>query len=136
MPPILKPGVDPSIFLPVVVAGYHPTAEELATTGKACSSDADCATSGGQVVFHCSTPYYGQAQCQGAFPPGDQIVPGVAPSCAYYECPAGYQCETEVETHSVTCLAGQGQNGKPTNGQDGGQSGQQGGKSSGSGGGA
>jgi hypothetical protein len=130
VPPILKAGVDPTIFLPVLVAGYHPTAEELATSGKACSSDADCATSGGQVVFHCSTPYYGQAQCQGVFPPGDQILPGVAPSCVYYECPSGYQCETEVETHSVTCLAGQsgGQNGKPTVGQDGGQSGKQTGK--------
>jgi hypothetical protein len=133
VPPILKAGVDPTIFLPVLVAGYHPTPEELATSGKACSSDADCSTSGGQVLFHCSTPYYGQAQCQGVFPPGDQIVPGVAPSCVYYECPSGYQCETEVETHSVTCLAGQnGQNGKPTTGQDGGQSGKQGGKSSGS----
>jgi hypothetical protein len=135
--PILRVGVDPSIFLPVVVAGYHPTAEELATSGKACSSLADCATSGGQVVFHCSTPYYGQAQCQGVFPAGDQTVPGVAPSCAYYECPAGYQCETEAETHSVTCLAGQsGQNGKPTSAQDGGQSGKPGGKSGGGGGGA
>jgi hypothetical protein len=132
VPPILKPGVDPTIFLPVLVTGYHPTAEELATSGKACSSVADCATGGGQVVFHCSTPYYGQAQCQGVFPPGDQILPGVAPSCVYYECPAGYQCETELETHSVTCLAGQsGQNGKPTSGQDGGQSGKQTGKSGG-----
>jgi len=137
VPPILKAGVDPTIFLPVLVAGYHPTAEELATSGKACTSDADCATSGGQVVFHCSTPYYGQAQCQGVFPPGDQIVAGVAPSCVYYECPAGYQCETELETHSVTCLAGQnGQNGKPTSGQDGGQSGKQTGKSGGGSGGA
>jgi hypothetical protein len=136
VPPILKPGVDPSIFLPVVVAGYHPTAEELATSGKACSSDADCATSGGQVVFHCSTPYYGQAQCQGVFPPGDQVLPGTTPSCVYYDCPAGYQCETELETHSVTCLANQpGQNGKPSNGVDGGQSGKQGGNSGGGGGG-
>src|SRR5512138_1910237 len=65
--PILRPGVDPALFLPHLVTGYHPTAEELATSGKSCSSDADCATSGGQVVFHCSTPYYGQAQCQGVF---------------------------------------------------------------------
>jgi hypothetical protein len=107
LPPTLKPGVDTSIFLPKIVAGYHPTPEELATSGKACSSDADCATSGGQVVFRCSTPYYGQAQCQGSFPPGDQTVPGMTPSCAHYNCPAGYECEAEAESHSVTCLQGQ-----------------------------
>jgi len=104
--PILKAGVDPAIFLPTVVAGYHPTQEELAASGRACVGDTDCAT-GGQVVFHCSTPYYGQAQCQGTFPPGDQVVPGTSPSCAYYDCPTGFECETEAESHSVTCLADQ-----------------------------
>ncbi len=110
--PTLKAGVDPAIFLPTVVAGYHPTAEELATSGKSCASDADCKTSGGQVVFHCSTPYYGQAQCQGAFPPGDQVVPGVTPSCAYYDCPADYECEAEPSTHAVACLQSQHQGGR------------------------
>jgi hypothetical protein len=108
VPPILNSGVDPSIFLPQLVVGYHPTPEELATSGRACASDADCATSGGQVVFHCSTPYYGQAQCQGTFPPGDQVVPGVTPSCAYYSCPVGYECGAEPQTHSVTCVQSQG----------------------------
>ncbi len=103
--PAFKPGVDPAIFLPQLVIGYQPTAQELATSGKACVSDADCATTGGLVVFHCSTPYYGHAQCQGAFPPGDKVVPGVAPSCAYYDCPAGYQCATDAKSHSVTCLS-------------------------------
>lgn len=104
--PTLKPGVDPSIFLPTVIAGYHPTAAELAIEGKACAVDADCANPGGRVVFSCSTPYYGQAQCQGDFPPGDQVEPPAAqPSCAYYDCPTGYQCETEAESASVTCLA-------------------------------
>ncbi len=102
--PILRAGVDPALFLPRLVAGYHPTAEELATSGKACTSDADCATTGGQVVFHCSTPYYGQAQCQGVFPPGDQVIPGEAPSCVYYECPAGYECEAEAESRSIACI--------------------------------
>jgi len=105
--PAFKPGVDPAIFLPQLVIGYQPTAQELATSGKACVSDADCATTGGLVVFHCSTPYYGHAQCQGAFPPGDKVVPGVAPSCAYYDCPAGYQCATDAKSHSVTCLSAQ-----------------------------
>ena len=139
VPPILKAGVDPSIFLPTLVLGYHPTAEELATSSKACSTAADCATSGGQVVFHCSVPYYGQAQCQGVFPAGDQVVAGTLPSCVYYDCPVGYQCETELESHSVTCLAGQGNStsGKPDGGtagsgqggdnQGGGQNGKTGG---------
>ena len=105
--PTLKPGVDPSIFLPKPVGGYHPTAEETMTSGKACASDADCATGGGQVVFHCSTPYLGHAQCQGTFPLGDQVVPGVSPSCAYYDCPAGYDCATDTMSHSVTCFYAQ-----------------------------
>jgi hypothetical protein len=119
--PTLKVGVDPSIFLPRLVQGYHPTAEELATSGKACATDGDCATSGGQVVFHCSTPYYGQAQCQGVFPAGDQVEPGVAPSCIYYDCPAGYECETEIESASVTCLEDQHQNGKDADAGHGGR---------------
>ena len=105
--PALKSGVDPSIFLPKLVAGYSPTAQELATSGKACASDADCATTGGLIVFHCSTLYDGHAQCQGAFPSGDKVVAGVAPSCAYYDCPAAYQCETDAKSHSVTCLSAQ-----------------------------
>lgn len=105
--PLLKAGVDPAIFLPKLVAGYHPTAAELAISGQSCASDADCVAGDGQVVFHCSTPYYGQAQCQGAFPPGDQIQPGVTPSCVYYDCPADYECEAEAESHSVTCLISQ-----------------------------
>ncbi len=109
--PTLKVGVDPTSFLPRLVVGYHPTAEEVATSGKVCSTDADCATTG-QVVFHCSTPYYGQAQCQGVFPPGDQVEPGVAPSCVYYDCPADSECETEPESRSVTCLASQHQGGR------------------------
>ena len=110
--PLLKAGVDPAIFLPTLVVGYHPTAEELATSGHSCATDADCATTDGVVVFHCSTPYYGQAQCQGQFPPGDQVEPGVTPSCLYYECPAGYECESEAESSSVTCLAAQHQGGR------------------------
>jgi hypothetical protein len=103
--PTLKPGVDSAIFLPVLVAGYHPNAEELATAGKACSSAADCATGEGQVVFHCSAPNHGQAQCQGVFPAGDSVVPGVAPSCAYYDCDSGYACNANAETHSVACVS-------------------------------
>jgi hypothetical protein len=114
--PTLRAGIDPSIFLPTLVVGYHPTAEELATSGKACSGEADCATSGGQVVFHCSTPYYGQAQCQGVFPAGDQVQPGVTPSCAYYECPTGFECEAGAETHSVTCLEDQPHHGRADGG--------------------
>ena len=105
--PTLKPGVAPSIFLPQPGGGYHPTAAELATSGKECASDADCATSGGQVVFHCSTPYFGHAQCQGAFPPGEKVLPGATPSCAYYDCPADYECATDAKSHSVTCLYAQ-----------------------------
>ena len=104
LPPTLKAGVDPSIFLPVSAVGYHPTAGEAATSGQACASDVDCATSDGQVVFHCSLPYYGHAQCQGAFPLGYPVTPGVTPSCAYYDCPAAYQCEADARSHSLACL--------------------------------
>lgn len=109
--PALKPGVDPAMFLPLV-AGYNPSAEELATSGKGCASDADCATSSGQIVFRCSTPYYGHAQCQGTFPPGEKVTPGVVPSCAYYDCPAGYECATDATSLSVTCLPVQASAGK------------------------
>jgi hypothetical protein len=68
------------------------------------------------VVFRCSRPYYGQAQCQGAFPPGDQVVPGVTPSCVYYDCPTDFECEAEPESHSVACIT-------HTGGHDGGHGG-------------
>jgi hypothetical protein len=127
VPPILVTGVDPAIFLPTLVQGYHPTPQELATSGKSCASESDCASSG-QVVFHCSTPYYGQAQCQGAFPPGDQIIPPIATtSCVYYTCPAGYECEAEAETHSVSCIEDQSHGGRPDGGKGGGGGGGRGG---------
>jgi hypothetical protein len=102
--PSLKPGVDRAIFLPDLFSGYHPSAEDLDTAGKSCSSSADCATSDGEVVFTCSRPYHGQSQCQGVFPPGADVFPGVSPSCVYYSCPAGYVCAAEAQTRSVTCL--------------------------------
>lgn len=76
-------------------SGYTAAAAVL---GRACATDADCATHDDRFPGSCLTPYYGQAQCTVANAPSRPVF-----TCADYTCPANYECSQEG-SESVVCL--------------------------------
>lgn len=65
--------------------------------GRACVTNADCATSDAAFPGTCLTPYYGSAQCTVDAPARPLFT------CADYTCPASFECEQEG-SESIACL--------------------------------